>query len=155
MRTRWACRRTRRGPAAVALVLVALLPVVGACGARPGTDSAPTPAVSTTESVPLPADGVSLRTFGYVFGPVDAFSLPRTTLLTASVDQADNVTVVLSDPPAVEVAAYLRRALPPAGFRITADDPAVSTLTFAGRGWTGSFTGDGATSAVLLRPQPG
>ena len=73
-------------------------------------------------------------------------------MITAAVDQANNVTAVLSPPPAAEVAAYLRRALPAAGFTITEDDPAALAMTFTGHGWTGSFTGNETTSAVLLRP---
>ena len=40
------------------------------------------------------------------------------------------------------------------GFTVTADDPATSTLTFSGFGWTGTFTGDSRASALLLRPAP-
>ena len=58
------------------------------------------------------------------------------------------VAAVLSAPSAPEVAAYLRRTLPAAGFTIPADDPAQDTLTFTGRGWAGSVT----AGAVLLRP---
>ena len=39
------------------------------------------------------------------------------------------------------------------GFEITADRPASNTMTFAGHGWSGSFTGDDRASAVLLRPR--
>ena len=73
-------------------------------------------------------------------------------MITATVDQENNVTVVLSAPAAAEVADYLRRALPAAGFTITNDDPAALAMTFTGFGWPGSFTGNEAASAVLLRP---
>ena len=59
---------------------------------------------------------------------------------------------MLSSPPPADVEAYLRRALPATGFTITADGPDASALTFAGHGWTGSFTASDATSAILLRP---
>ena len=39
------------------------------------------------------------------------------------------------------MAAFLRRTLPANGFVLTADDTATLTLTFAGYGWTGVFTG--------------
>ena len=40
------------------------------------------------------------------------------------------------------------------GFTIVSgDDPAGLAMTFTGYGWTGSFTGNETTSAVLLRPQ--
>jgi hypothetical protein len=104
--------------------------------------------------VTIPADGVSLQTLGYLNGPVQQFSLPRSSVITASVDQANNVTAVLTSPSAAEVAAYLRRTLPMTGFTIvTGDDPAALAMTFTGYGWTGSFTGNETTSAVLLRPQ--
>jgi hypothetical protein len=94
-----------------------------------------------------------LQALGYLNGPVSQFSLPRSSVLIATVDQANNVTAVLSRPSATEVAAYLRRALPMTGFAVVDDDPAGLALTFTGHGWTGSFTGNEVTSAVLLRPQ--
>jgi hypothetical protein len=113
----------------------------------------PPPTRGTIAAPTLPADGVSLQTLGYVNGPVQQFSLPRSSVLTAAVDQANNVTAVLSEPSATEVAAYLRRALPMTGFTVVNDDPDGLAMTFAGHGWTGSFTGNETTSAVLLRPQ--
>jgi hypothetical protein len=118
----------------------------------PSVSSAPTTSGSTA-APNLPADGVSLQALGYVNGPVQQFSLPRSAVLSASVDQANNVTAVLSKPSATEVAAYLRRALPVTGFTVVEDDPAGLAMTFSGHGWTGSFTGNETTSAVLLRPQ--
>jgi hypothetical protein len=108
---------------------------------------------SATPSASTPADGVSLQSLGYLNGPALQFSLPRTSVLTAAVDQTNNVTAVLTSPPPTEVAAYLRRTLPKAGFTVVADDPAALTMTFTGYGWAGSFTGTEKTSAVLLRPQ--
>jgi hypothetical protein len=103
--------------------------------------------------VSIPSDGITLATLGYLHGPLEQFSLPRTAVITTKVDQPNNVTAVVSSPPAREVGAYLRRALPAAGFVITADRPAANTMTFAGHGWSGSFTSDAGASAVLLRPQ--
>ena len=102
--------------------------------------------------VSIPPDGVALAAFGYANGPVRQFSLPRTSSLVSKVDQANNVTAVLSRPAPVEVAEYLRRALPATGFTIDRDDQAAVTMTFEGYGWTGSFTANAGTSAVLLRP---
>ena len=138
------------------IAVVVLLATAGCSGG----DSGPVPSVSPTPSssgatspVTIPADGVSLQTLGYVNGPVQQFSLPRSTVLTAAVDQANNVTAVLSRPPAADVAAYLRRTLPVTGFTIIDEDPAGLAMTFNGHGWTGSFTANETTSAVLLRPQ--
>jgi hypothetical protein len=146
----------RRVLAAVSVVV--LLAATGGCGGGdngPVLPSArPTPPLrAATATVTTPADGVSLQTLGYLNGPVQQFSLPRSSVITAGVDQANNVTAVLSWPAANEVAGYLRRTLPMSGFTIVKDDPAAMTLTFTGYGWTGSVTGNETTSAVLLRPQ--
>ena len=101
----------------------------------------------------VPADGVTLRSLGYLNGPAEQFTLPRTALVSAAVDQPNNVTAVLTSPPPAEVEAYLRRALPATGFTITADGPDGAAMTFPGHGWTGSFTASDATSAILLRPE--
>lgn len=111
----------------------------------PGPPS-PTPAVS------VPADGVTLAALGFAYGPRDAFSVPRTAVITTRVDQPNTVTLVFAAPPARDLGGYLRRALPAAGFAVTAADGQATTLTFTGQGWSGSFTGTGATSAVNLRP---
>ena len=139
-----------------AISVVVLLATGGCEGGDPGpvvpsVSPAPTPS-DATPAVTLPADGVSLQTLGYVNGPVQQFSLPRSSVITASVDQPNNVTAVLSAPSATEAAAYLRRTLPRTGFTIVDDDPAGLAMTFTGHGWTGSFTGNETTSAVLLRP---
>lgn len=147
MRRLWAPGGPGRRLAPLALVLV-----VAGCGAAPAPVPAPSPPAASAAPA-VPADGLRLRAFGYTSGPLDAFSLPRSTVLVTAVDQPDNVTAVLSRPSAVELAAYLRRALPAAGFTVTAgaegDGP---TLTFTGRGWTGSVTGADGAAAVLLRP---
>ena len=49
------------------------------------------------------------------------------------------------------VEAYLRRALPATGFSITADGPDGSALTFAGHGWSGSFTGDDRADVIGVK----
>jgi hypothetical protein len=138
----------RRAAVAAAVLVLAVL---GGCGSaerpvEPPPTSSPGPAVT------VPADGVSLRSLGFLNGPVQQFTLPRTALLSAAVDQPNNVTAVLSQPPPTDVADYLRRTLPATGFTVTADDPDGAALTFVGHGWSGSFTAADATSAILLRP---
>ena len=138
------------------VVMVVLLAAAGCRGGGNGRlvpSESPAPTPSGTSAATVPADGVSLQTLGYLNGPVQQFSLPRSSVLTATVDQANNVTAVLSSPPATKVAAYLRRTLPRTGFTIVDDDPAGLAMTFTGHGWEGSFTGNETTSAVLLRPQ--
>jgi hypothetical protein len=116
-----------------------------------GNSAAPT--ASSTLAPSIPADGITLAALGYLNGPIHQFSLPRTALITAKVDQPNNVVAVVSSPSPAELRSYLLRALPAAGFEITADQPATNTITFAGQGWTGSLTGDDRASAVLLRPR--
>ena len=139
-----------------ALSLVVLLTLGGCAGGNrdPVVPSvSPSPTGGATAAPTLPADGVSLQSLGYLNGPVQQFSLPRSSVLSATVDQPNNVTAVLSQPSATEVAAYLRRTLPMTGFTVVEEDPDGLTMTFTGYGWTGSFTGNETTSAVLLRPQ--
>ena len=133
-----------------AAVLVGCL--AGACSAAERPDD-PTPSAPPSIDVPIPADGISLAAYGYTNGPVQQFSLPRGSVLTARVDQTNNVAAVLSAPPAVEVLGYLRRTLPAAGFTVTREDVAQKSMTFTGYGWSGSFTGDDRVAAVLLRPE--
>lgn len=135
------------------VVLLVAVPVAG-CGGGESVEPvlpSPTPSAAPTAVSP-PDDGITLSVFGYTNGPIKEFSLPRTTVPTVIVDQPNNVSMVISTPPAADLYAYLDRALPAAGFLITAHDPATTTLTFSGHGWTGSFTGAAQASAVLLRP---
>jgi hypothetical protein len=137
------------------ILLVAAM--LAACGGKAGVSPPTTEAPTPRRSVSVPADGVTLAAFGFTNGPVGEFSLPRSAVLAAKVDQANNVAVVLSSPSPSEVADYLRRSLPVAGFDLRYDQS--GTMTFDGYGWAGSFTstdnpaGTGASSAVLLRPQ--
>jgi hypothetical protein len=137
---------------AVAMALVGCL-LMG-CSAGSSSDSSPAPPVVSPAGPPsVQVDGVTLAALGYLNGPIEQFSLPRTAVITAKVDQPNNVAVVLSSPSPAEVATYLRQALPAAGFTITAEDAAAKTMAFAGNGWIGNFTGNSRASAVLLRPQ--
>jgi hypothetical protein len=135
-------------------VVVALLGcLLAGCSNGSSSDSnLPSPAVSAARPPSIPPDGITLAALGYLNGPVRQFSLPRTAALRAKVDQPNNVTAVISSPSPAELSSYLRRALPEAGFMITADSPGANTMTFTGHGWSGSFTGDDRASAVLLRP---
>lgn len=148
MRTSWA-RQVAAGPVGLALVVA----LATGCGA-PSAPSVEPSAATPTPSAPVvaPADGVSLAVLGFANGPTARVFLPRTALLTARVDQPDNVTLVLSSPAAGELLTYLRGTLSANGFTVTADDSAARTLTFAGFGWNGTFTGDTQASALLLRP---
>ncbi|WP_375423818.1 hypothetical protein [uncultured Friedmanniella sp.] len=143
-------RRPGLGRLAAALLVL----VLAGCSAPAAAPTVTPPAVGSA-AVRLPGDGVLLRDFGYQFGPLDSFSLPRTSVVSAAVDQADNVTLVLSAPAPADVVGYLRRALPDAGFTITAGGSAASgtTLTFTGNGWAGSVTGSTTETGVLLRPR--
>ncbi len=145
-------RRVQFRPAFGA-VAVALVIMLAGCGSAPNGPR-PTPSDSgpatPTASASIPADGVSLKELGFQHGPTDRLSLPRGFSLATSADQPDAVTLVISRPTAAELADYLRRTLPPAGFKIDSD--LGETFTFSGFGWTGSFTGSGSSSALVLRP---
>lgn len=136
----------------VAAVTLLVCLLVG-CSAGSSSDSTPAPPTVSAASPPaVPSDGSTLAALGYLNGPIQEFSLPRTVRITTKVDQPNNVVAVVSSPSPATVASYLRRALPAAGFDITMDNPEANTMTFAGYGWSGSFTGDDQVSAVLLRP---
>jgi uncharacterized lipoprotein YajG len=136
--------------AAVAALLSCLL---AGCSAGHSSDSNVPPLAASSAAPPsVPSDGVTLSALGYLNGPVRQFSLPRTAVIRAKVDQPNNVTAVVSSPSPAEMSSYLRRALPASGFMITADSPKTNTMTFTGHGWSGSYTGDERASAVLLRP---
>ena len=141
----------RRG--VVALLVALALTGCSAAGTGSGASaSSPTPAATPTVSVP--ADGVSLSALGFENGPVDRVFVPFGAELSARVDQTNNVTVVMTSPSAADLTGFYRRTVVANGFTVTADDPATTTLTFTGFGWTGTFTGDTQASALLLRPAP-
>ncbi len=115
-------------------------------GASPGSPSADTPSQSATPA------GLTLRQLGFDNGPLDAFSLPRDSVISTAVDQPNVVTIVLAGPSPQTVEGYLRDTLPRQGFIIEARADAGQAMTFDGNGWSGAFTGTGATSAIVLRP---
>lgn len=126
--------------------------LTGCGGASPTGTGASVTAPPPVATVTVPPDGLLLASLGLVNGPLDSFSLPRTTVLSSVVDQPNSVSLVIAQPAASEVYAYLQHALPAAGYTVTAQAPEAETMTFTGRGWRGSFTGDPSVCAVLLRP---
>jgi hypothetical protein len=140
---------TRLGAGVGCLVLILLSAGCGdgAASQAPNGPQPSTPAV--TRALDL---GVTLRELGFANGPIDAFSIPQSAVLITGADQPTGVTLVLADPPAAQLARYLRQTLPPEGFLITRDDRATTTITFTGYGWHGTFTGAQDTSGILLRP---
>jgi hypothetical protein len=115
-------------------------------GASPGSPSADGSSQSATPA------GLTLRQLGFDNGPLDAFSLPRDSVISTAVDQPNVVTIVLAGPSPQTVEGYLRDTLPRQGFTIDARADAGQAMTFDGNGWSGAFTGTGATSAIVLRP---
>ncbi len=148
----------RRAAAIPVLVLVALAGGLAGCSAAGdsssagSSSSAVTPTPTATPTVAVPADGVSLSALGFENGPVDRVFVPVGSELASRVDQTNNVTLVLTAPSAADLTTFYRRTATANGFTVTADDPATTTLTFTGFGWTGTFTGDRQASALLLRP---
>jgi hypothetical protein len=133
---------------ATALVLILLS--AGCAGGGSQEPDGPQPPTSTvTRALDL---GITLRELGFANGPIDAFSIPQSAVVITGADQPTGVTLVLADPPAAQLANYLRRTLPAEGFVITRDDRATTTITFTGYGWHGTFTGAQDTSGILLRP---
>lgn len=127
--------------------------LLAGCGAAIEPTPSPSPALAAPSSaVSIPPTGITLRNWGFTYGPLDAFSIPASAVVTDRVDQPNAVTVVMSAPSTAELTAYYRTALPAAGFTITADDAATDTLTFRGNGWTGVLTGTPDATAVSLRP---
>ena len=122
------------------------------CAAGNVPDAPASSSPSPTPTVSRPADGVSLAALGFENGPVDRVFVPVGAQVSSRVDQTNNVTVVLTSPSATDLAAFYRRTAVGNGFALTGDDAATTTLTFAGFGWTGTFTGDRQASALLLRP---
>ena len=143
-------RAARHALAAAAAFLGCLL--LGCSAGYPDDGNSAAPTASSAPSPSIPPDGITLAALGYLNGPIQEFSLPNTAVITAKVDQPNNVAAVVSSPSPAQLRSYLLRALPAAGFEITADRSTADTMTFAGHGWTGSFTGDDRASAVLLRP---
>ena len=159
----------------MALVAVSTAAAVclGGCGAAPGPGDPspscaptppaarrrvpppPTPAPTSSAETPSPSatlTGVTLRQLGFENGPLDEFSLPSDLVVSTAVDQPNVVTIVLARPSPQTVEDYLRATLPSEGFTIDARADAGQAMTFDGNGWTGVFTGTGATSAIVLRP---
>ena len=139
-----------RGAVALVNVVLVALALAGCAAPRPDIPVPPSPAA--TAPVQVPVDGVSLSALGFTYGPVDRVFVPIGAQVTSRVDQPDNVAVVLTAPSPADLLTFYRRTAAANGFDVTADDAATSTLTFAGFGWTGTFTGDERASALLLRP---
>ena len=129
-----------RRAAAGLLVLLAL----SGCTTPPPQPA--TPEVTWTASAP--ADGVTLTRLGFRNGPAD-FWLPSGVVIRDRVDLEANITVTITSPGGAELAAWLRRNLPAAGFEITADGQ--DSLLFRRGQWQGAFTLTAALSALSLR----
>jgi len=129
-----------RRAAAGLLVLLAL------SGCTPPPPQPATPEVTWTASAP--ADGVTLTQLGFRNGPAE-FWLPSGVVIRDRVDLEANITVTITSPGGAELAAWLRRNLPAAGFEITADGQ--DSLLFRRGQWQGAFTLTAALSALSLR----
>ena len=95
-----------------------------------------TPEVTWTASAP--ADGATLTQLGFSNGPAE-FWLPSGLVIRDRIDLESNVTVTITSPGGAELAAWLRRNLPAAGFEITADGQ--ESLLFRRGQWPGAVTG--------------
>lgn len=70
-------------------------------------------------------------------------------MISYTVDNPNNVTLVIDEDQGDSTYLFLRTHLPGAGFRITADGQ--KSLTFAGRGWDGAYTVSSTVAALTLR----
>ena len=129
-----------RRAAAGLLVLLAL----SGCTTPPPQPA--TPEVTWTASAP--ADGVTLTQLGFRNGPAE-FWLPSGVVIRDRVDLEANITVTITSPGGAELAAWLRRNLPAAGFEIKADGQ--DSVLFRRGQWQGAFTLTAALSALSLR----
>ena len=129
-----------RRAAAGLLVLLAL----SGCTTPPPQPA--TPEVTWTASAP--ADGVTLTQLGFRNGPAE-FWLPSGVVIRDRVDLEANITVTITSPGGAELAAWLRRNLPAAGFEITADGQ--DSLLFRRGQWQGAFTVTAELSTLSLR----
>ena len=113
------------------------------------TTPPPQPATpEVTWSASAPADGATLTQLGFSNGPTD-FWLPSGVVIRDRIDRESNVTVTITSPGGGELAAWLRRNLPAAGFEITADGQ--DSLLFRRGQWQGAFTVTAELSALSLR----
>lgn len=124
---------------------VAVVMLLAGCSAAP---IEPAPEVKQTWDVEVPDDGVTLAELGFQNAP-EGVSVPRGTTITEKIDQGNNVTVVFTAPTGAELAGYLRRTLPAAGFEITEDGN--NSLLFTRAPWQGAFTTSDGYSALSFR----
>lgn len=125
---------------------VACLVLVAGCSA--GVPGEPEPSPTAHLTAPVPDDGVLLGDLGFRHAP-EGVSIPRGAVVSERIDQANNVTLVMTAPPGTELAGYLRRTLPEQGFEIIADDN--NSLVFTRGRWDGAFTTEAGYSALTLR----
>lgn len=128
-----------------------LLAVVAVLGFGIVGCSAPPDPVANDDipvSINIPKDGVTLRELGLTNAP-EGVSIPRGTTTTEKIDQVNNVTVVFTAPTGAQLAGYLRRTLPDAGFEITQD--ANNSMLFTRGPWQGAFTSNNGYSAISFR----
>lgn len=128
-----------------ASILLTCLVLVGCAAADvPEPTSDPSPVTTA----PVPEDGALLSEFGFEHAP-EGVSIPRTSVMSERIDQVNNVTIVFTAPGGVELAGYLRRALPDQGFEITADGS--NSLLFERGEWQGAFTTEAGYSGLSFR----
>jgi len=129
--------------------LVSVLVFTG-CAAAPSP--VPPPPPPRTAPAAAPEGGVLLADLGFTHAPAGV-SIPAASVIGEYTNAANNVTLVFTGPDGAESAAYLRAALPDAGFEITADDH--GSLVFTDGAWQGAFTATGPVSALTLRTDRG
>lgn len=134
------------------MVVAGGLALTGCSGSAPSAMTTPSPSVpSTVATTSHDTTHATLSSRGFEHGPAD-FPLPAGLDITYSVDNPNNVTVVIDPAQGEATYRFLRTHLAAAGFTVTAD--ANSSLVFSGHGWTGAYTASAETAALTLRTGP-
>lgn len=127
----------------------AALALAGCGAADPGMAStSPTVSSDPASSASPPPGVATLGDFAIEHGPA-GFPLPEGLMISYTVDNPNNVTLVIDEGQGDSTYRFLRAHLVGAGFRITADGQ--KSLTFDGRGWEGAYTVSATAAALTLR----
>ena len=127
-------------------VMIALLSAILLAGCAASNDET-RPAVSAQVSVQAPDGSRSLKDLGVENGPSDFF-LPADAQFDVSVDQENNVTLMMSPAEGRKILDFLTENLPDYGYEIVDSSPAA--VIFSGQ-WQGALSISGELAALTLR----
>ncbi|MDN5997252.1 MAG: hypothetical protein L0K42_08575, partial [Acidipropionibacterium jensenii] len=116
--------------------------------ARAGTSAPGGPSGSVAMPSSADPEASTLRDFAIRNGP-EQLPLPADLMISYTVDNPNNVTLVIDVSQGSQTYRFLRDRLPGAGFTITADRQ--QSLTFSGHGWSGAYTVSQDLAGLTLR----